>query len=347
MLVERDWGSWAAPLTLGERAAAVDPRSAIGRAPTGTLPFMYAAPVPRGQGRPSRPRPSRRPSLLHHPPGREVALAQGDLARAERIAEDTTAGRGPDGAGLPVRAVRGAGLAARRRAAARVLKLDVDFYGADQGDRGNWGLVNAQLGNSRASAALARAYRRHGPARVPRRGIREAPNDGQQYALLGVSLRIPGTAGSRRSVRPSARVEVGADQRRTPTLAPIVQLQLARVQTWSGSKDKAVELLKPVFEVPNNMSRAWLRVDPSFVPLRKPLPGPRRWWGASGRHLISKARIRHSASRSWLSARERSRQPEPWEHAVLEAGHGADPVAGEGEDDRGRSPWRMPVGARR
>ena len=33
------------------------------------------------------------------------------------------------------------------------------------------------------------------------------------------------------------------------------------------------------------------------------------------------------------AARERSRQPEPWEHAVLEAGHGADPVAGEGEDE--------------
>ena len=36
---------------------------------------------------------------------------------------------------------------------------------------------------------------------------------------------------------------------------------------------------------------------------------------------------------SWLSPRERSRQPEPWEHAVVEAGHGADPVAGEGEDE--------------
>src|SRR5215472_4584753 len=33
----------------------------------------------------------------------------------------------------------------------------------------------------------------------------------------------------------------------------------------------------------------------------------------------------------WLSARQRSRQPERWEHAVVEAGHGADPVAGEGE----------------
>jgi hypothetical protein len=37
---------------------------------------------------------------------------------------------------------------------------------------------------------------------------------------------------------------------------------------------------------------------------------------------------------SGLSARERSRQPEPWEHAVVEAGDGADPVAGEGEEEK-------------
>ena len=30
---------------------------------------------------------------------------------------------------------------------------------------------------------------------------------------------------------------------------------------------------------------------------------------------------------------ERSRQPEPWEHAVVEASHGADPIAGESEDE--------------
>src|SRR5215471_18543584 len=40
-----------------------------------------------------------------------------------------------------------------------------------------------------------------------------------------------------------------------------------------------------------------------------------------------------SALGSCLSVWERSRQPEPWEHAVVEAGAGADPVAGEGEDD--------------
>src|SRR5687768_18473471 len=59
-----------------------------------------------------------------------------------------------------------------------------------------------------------------------------------------------------------------------------------------------------------------------------------------------------------LSAWERSGQTEPWEHAVVEAGDGADPIAAEGEDeetdpmadaDRGAqvSPERrLPVGSR-
>src|SRR5260221_9088940 len=37
---------------------------------------------------------------------------------------------------------------------------------------------------------------------------------------------------------------------------------------------------------------------------------------------------------SQLSARECSRQPEPWEHTIFEAGHGADSLAGEGEDEQ-------------
>jgi hypothetical protein len=37
-------------------------------------------------------------------------------------------------------------------------------------------------------------------------------------------------------------------------------------------------------------------------------------------------------TRAWLSARERSRQLEPWENAVVEASHGADPVGGEGKN---------------
>src|SRR5262245_45473372 len=38
-----------------------------------------------------------------------------------------------------------------------------------------------------------------------------------------------------------------------------------------------------------------------------------------------------------ISVRERLRQPEPSEHAIVEAGHGADPSAGEGEDEEAGS----------
>jgi hypothetical protein len=41
------------------------------------------------------------------------------------------------------------------------------------------------------------------------------------------------------------------------------------VHMMAGNHDKAVELLAPLVDVPNNLSRAWLRVDPTFDPLRK------------------------------------------------------------------------------
>src|SRR5260221_412859 len=42
-----------------------------------------------------------------------------------------------------------------------------------------------------------------------------------------------------------------------------------------------------------------------------------------------------SMARCWLPARERARQPEPRQHAGLEAGDGADPAAGKGEQVEG------------
>src|SRR5260370_30107888 len=39
----------------------------------------------------------------------------------------------------------------------------------------------------------------------------------------------------------------------------------------------------------------------------------------------------HPPLGSWLSARERSRYPEPWEDAVFEPGHGGNTFAGEGK----------------
>lgn len=43
---------------------------------------------------------------------------------------------------------------------------------------------------------------------------------------------------------------------------------LARVHLMVGNHDRAVELLKEPVTVPNNASKAWLRMEPTWEPLR-------------------------------------------------------------------------------
>ena len=45
---------------------------------------------------------------------------------------------------------------------------------------------------------------------------------------------------------------------------PYLQLHLARVHMMVGSKDKAIELLKPLVEVPNNLSTAGRTRSPAW-----------------------------------------------------------------------------------
>jgi hypothetical protein len=45
--------------------------------------------------------------------------------------------------------------------------------------------------------------------------------------------------------------------------------QLARVYVMVGEEDKAIALLQQVLANPYYLSPAWLRIDPSFAPLRK------------------------------------------------------------------------------
>jgi tetratricopeptide (TPR) repeat protein len=144
----------------------------------------------------------------------------------------------------------------------RLLELKPDFY---DGDRAVWGLVNAQLYDLQGQPALVRAYA--DSARLAfERILAATPNDGQQHALFGLTLAFLGRGEEaiRAAERGVALVPIDEDA----YLGPYVQLLLARVHMMVGSKDKAVELLKPLVEIPNTLSKAWLRVDPTFDPLR-------------------------------------------------------------------------------
>jgi hypothetical protein len=52
-------------------------------------------------------------------------------------------------------------------------------------------------------------------------------------------------------------------------LGAYLQHQLARIYLLVGEYDKALDQLEPLLGIPYYLSPAWLRVDPTFDPLRR------------------------------------------------------------------------------
>ena len=50
---------------------------------------------------------------------------------------------------------------------------------------------------------------------------------------------------------------------------PYLQHLLARIYILAGEYDKAMDRLEPLLRTPYYLSPGWLRIDPTFDPLRK------------------------------------------------------------------------------
>ena len=49
---------------------------------------------------------------------------------------------------------------------------------------------------------------------------------------------------------------------------PYLQHQLARIYILVGEPEKALDQLEPLLKIPYYLSPGWLRIDPTFAPLR-------------------------------------------------------------------------------
>ncbi len=49
---------------------------------------------------------------------------------------------------------------------------------------------------------------------------------------------------------------------------PYFQFQLARIYLLVGEPEQALDLLEPLLRIPSPFSPGWLRIDPTFDPLR-------------------------------------------------------------------------------
>ena len=123
----------------------------------------------------------------------------------------------------------------------------------------------AEVHPLRGDTALARAYADSSLPALEAR-VREVPEDATAHVLLGVSLALAGRHAE--AIREGMRAVPLTPISRDALTGAYVQHQLARIYLLAGDSERALDHLEPPLKVPYWLSPGWLRIDPSFAPLR-------------------------------------------------------------------------------
>jgi TolB-like protein/Tfp pilus assembly protein PilF len=131
------------------------------------------------------------------------------------------------------------------------------------GDAGVWGLGLAGVYEMQGDHRRAAAY-----ADSARAGFEQqllaSPEDAQRRVLLGLSLAFMGRKAA--SLRELQRgIAAGRDD---AEFHPYYEHQLVRAYILLGEPEQAIDLLEKLLKQPYYLTAAWLRIDPSFDPIR-------------------------------------------------------------------------------
>jgi tetratricopeptide (TPR) repeat protein len=143
-----------------------------------------------------------------------------------------------------------------------LLTLRPEVFG---GDRAPWAVCLAETYAVRGDVQRARIYA--DSARVGFGAVlASAPQDAQSHAELGVALAILGRKSE--AIAEAQRAVTTVPMSADGYSGPYYQHLLARVYLLTGEPDKALDALEPLLKVPYYLSPGWLRIDPTFAPLR-------------------------------------------------------------------------------
>ncbi|MGH7511429.1 MAG: TPR end-of-group domain-containing protein [Gemmatimonadales bacterium] len=132
-------------------------------------------------------------------------------------------------------------------------------------DPANWAIVRTQLYHLRGDRGRTAIYADSARSSFAEQS-RAAPEDAQRHALLGLALAYLGR--KEEAVREGRRgVELKPISLDAYT-GPYIQLQLARIYLLVGEPEKALDQLEPLLRIPYYLSPGWLRIDPTFDPVR-------------------------------------------------------------------------------
>jgi len=258
---EQSLGRWEASVEPLRRGAALDPRSPSASRRLAST-FLYLRRYPEARSAIDRALTLAPANVYSIELKAMIALAQGDLAGAKAVVQ------------TGIGAVEAASLVAffgtyedlywvlDDAQQQQLLTLPVSYF---DDDRGNWALVRAETHALRGNQGLARAYA--DSARLTyEEQLRATPNDGQRHVLRGLMLAYLG--------RKAEAIQAGE---RAAELWPIsrdanqgayIQHQVVRIYLLVGEPEQALDRLEPLLKQPYYLSPGWLRVDPSFAPLK-------------------------------------------------------------------------------
>jgi Flp pilus assembly protein TadD len=134
---------------------------------------------------------------------------------------------------------------------------------AFDGDAGSWGLALAGIYDMEGDRRRATAY--GDSARVAfEQQLYAAPDDAQLHALFGVALAF---AGRKEAAMREGQRAVAADTTLSQNGTYFIH-QLTRSYILVGEPEKALDRLEALLKRPYYLSPGWLKVDPTFDPLR-------------------------------------------------------------------------------
>jgi eukaryotic-like serine/threonine-protein kinase len=135
--------------------------------------------------------------------------------------------------------------------------------GAFNDDRAVWALALLQA--AEGDAAKLRNYAGEAVKALGEQ-LRAAPDDAVRRAALGFALAHLGRREEaiREGKRSVALRPVAMDS----NIGTVVQHQLALIYILAGEPEKALDTLEPLLRVPYLLSPGWLKIDPTFDPVR-------------------------------------------------------------------------------
>jgi eukaryotic-like serine/threonine-protein kinase len=143
-----------------------------------------------------------------------------------------------------------------------LLKLTPAPFGDD---RGAWGLAQAQAHMLKGEPKLAQAYADSARIAFDSR-VREGQGD-QERIYRAVALAYLGR--SAEAVSEGEQTVAARPISEDAYTGPYHQHMLVRIYLLAGEPEKALDRLEPLLKVPYFLSPGWLKVDPTFDPLRK------------------------------------------------------------------------------